>query len=474
MVASNSSSSASSSSSTRQIINDKRWARKHTEADIRHLIEGLQNGAIPDYQISAWLMAACINGLDIDETTWLTQALVDSGTVLDLESQSGAFVDKHSTGGVGDKATLILVPLLASCGVKIAKLSGRALGFTGGTIDKLEAIPGFNVALSQEAMFAQLKTIGCAISGQTRTLAPADGRLYALRDVTGTVESIPLIAASVMSKKIAAGAATIVLDIKVGRGAFMKTPDAARQLASTCRAIGERLGKTIATVISNMDSPLGLAIGNSVEVAEAIEVLQGEGPADVRALCIALGAIALVESGQYETLSLAETALMASLDSGKALKTFKALIDAQGGDSEVLQDASLLPQPDRIKMLPAPEAGYVNGIDPLKIAEAVNLLGAGRKTRESPIDLGVGVVLRYKIGEYIEAGDALLEVYATDDFEKNAQAMALLLEAYKIKPEKPEGHVPLIHELCMNRPGHLADLISLKAIEATDTISSVL
>ncbi|MEB3207206.1 MAG: thymidine phosphorylase [Vampirovibrionales bacterium] len=448
---------------TTSILEKKRWGFHHSEEEVRALIEGMQSGFIPDYQISAWLMAACIQGLNLDETVWLTQALVASGSILDLSGIGGTFVDKHSTGGVGDKATLILVPLLASCGLKIAKLSGRALGFTGGTIDKLESIPGINVALTQEAMFSQLKNIGCAISGQTRTIAPADGRLYALRDVTATVESIPLIAASVMSKKIASGAPVIVLDIKVGRGAFMKSLESARDLAAVCRNIGERMNRVVATVISDMNQPLGLAVGNSVELAEAIEILQGEGPADVRALCLALGSITLVESGQFATLHEAEEALTVSLDSGKALQKFEAMVAAQGGDVEIFNDFSLLPQPHRISMIPAPQTGYIHDIDPQKVAEAVNLLGASRLTKESPIDLGVGVVLRYKVGDAVEAGDALLELYGSDDFDKNTEAKAILLSAFAIQPEPPTYRAPLILESVTSRGCVLSELQCLKA-----------
>lgn len=432
-----------------QIIDKKRRGQAHTEAEIKFLISEMMAGRIPDYQLSAWLMAAVIQDLNLDETAWLTDAFVRSGTVLDLSKVNNIVVDKHSTGGVGDKTTLVLIPLLAAAGVAVAKLSGRGLGFTGGTADKLEAIPGFHVALTNEQFIQQIQKIGVAISSPTQNLAPADARLYALRDVTATVDHIPLIAASVVSKKIAAGAQVIVLDIKYGRGAFMKTPQEAQQLAQTCREIGKRLGKTISTVISNMNKPLGYAIGHSVEISEVIQTLKGNGPADLVQLCLTLGAVALVGAGKAASIPEGEQKLQACLQDGSALAKFKELIAAQGGDVHILEDPELLPQPDRVVMLPAPESGYIVDIDALKIAQTAKLLGAGRITKEDEIHLGVGIVLHKNIGEPVEKGESLLELYATH--KDNTEALELAQSAVTIAPT-PVELPSLIYEISSLSP----------------------
>lgn len=425
-------------------LKTKRLGQTHTQPEIAALIEALMAGTMADYQASAWLMAVCINGLTLDEVTWLTQAYVESGQTLDWSDLDGVVVDKHSTGGVGDKTTLVVVPLLAAAGVKVAKLSGRGLGFTGGTIDKLEAIPGFRADLSNEQIRAQLKTVGAVIGSQTQSLAPADGLLYALRDVTATVDCPTLIAASVVSKKIAAGAQTIVLDIKVGQGAFMKTLEEARHLAWLCQQIAGRLGRQLVTVLSSMEQPLGLAVGNALEVQEAVAVLKNEGPADVRQLAVRLAAHALVGAAVAPDLTEAEAILVPLLENGQAYQKFLALVAAQGGDVEALEDFNHLPQPDRISVLPASQTGYVSGIDSLKVAEAVQLMGGGRVTKNSPLNLGVGVLLHAKVGQRVKQGDVLAELYA--DNKHHLEALELLKQAFTFSNEPLEWLPPLILE----------------------------
>lgn len=429
-----------------EIIDKKRRGLTHTQEEVEALVAAMQNGKAADYQVSAWLMAACVNGLDMDETTWLTQAFINSGQRLDLSKVNGVVVDKHSTGGVGDKTTLALIPMLATAGVKIAKLSGRGLGFTGGTIDKLESIPGFKVSLSNQEFVKQIQQIGMAISSQTGDLAPADGKMYALRDVTATVESIPLIAASVVSKKLAAGTNVIVLDIKYGRGAFMKTLDDAKNLAHTCREVGKRLGKSISTVISSMNQPLGYAIGHSLEVLETVQLLKGEGPVDLEALCLELGAVALVGAGVSRTLEEGQALLRENLHNGQALEKFRELVVAQGGDPEFMQDASLLPQPDRVVMVPATETGYVAEIDSLGVAMAAKMVGAGRTTKESPIHLGVGVLLHKKVGDAVKPGETLVELYADDRDHSEAVDTLKAAFTYSAQPVTPP---PLIEEVLL-------------------------
>lgn len=436
-----------------QIIDKKRRGESHTEAEIRFLVEGMVSKSVADYQVAAWLMAACINGLNLEETTWLTHQFVLSGDTLDLSSVGGVVVDKHSTGGVGDKTTLALAPMLAASGVKVAKLSGRGLGFTGGTIDKLEAIPGFKVSLTNEDILRQVKEIGLAISSQTGKLAPADGQMYALRDVTGTVDSIPLIAASVVSKKIAAGAEVIVLDIKAGRGAFMKNLEDAQRLAETCREIGKRLGKTLSTVISSMDQPLGYAIGHTVEVIETINTLKGEGPADVQELCLALGGVALVGAGRFDRLEDAKAELMSHLKSGEALEKFRQMVVAQGGDPECIEDHALFPQPDRIMMIPSPISGYVASIDSLMVAESAKVVGTGRLTKETPINLGVGVVLHKKVGDAVEQGETLAELHASA--KGTTEALEHLKGAFQFS-ESPVVPPTLIEEVYCAQTGVFA------------------
>ncbi len=433
-----------------QLLDKKRRGGTHTEDEINFLVSGLMDGSIPDYQVSAWLMAVCIHGLDINETTWLTKAYVESGDCLDLSGVDGIVVDKHSTGGVGDKTTLVLIPLLAVAGVKVAKLSGRGLGFTGGTIDKLEAIPNFKTSLANNDFIEQVNRIGVAISGQTGDLAPADGKVYALRDVTATVDNIPLIAASVVSKKIASGADVIVLDIKYGRGAFMKDLNEAKELASVCREVGTRLGKTLYTAITSMEQPLGYSVGHSLEIIEVIDTLKGNGPKDLRDLCLKLGAMALVGAKIESNLDKAEALLATHIDNGDALAKFKELISAQGGDLDALNNfdnLSALPSAKNVEHYKTKQSGFVAGIDSLAIARAAKVLGAGRNRKEDALDLGVGVTLKVKVGDSIKQGDTLVDLHVGDI--NQTEAMAYLDEAFTFSEQavnKPE----LINEIYLD------------------------
>ncbi len=417
------------------IIDKKRRGGAHADAEIAWLVAAMMAGELPDYQLSAWLMAVCINGMTPDETVALTRAYVESGTRLCYDAVFGdapaLVVDKHSTGGVGDKVTLVLLPLLAAAGLKVAKLSGRGLGFTGGTIDKLESIPGFRVSLDNAAFTRQLKDIGIALSSQTADLAPADAKTYALRDVTATVESIPLIAASVVSKKIAAGAHVIVLDIKVGRGAFMKTMEDALALAELCQYVGRRLGRAIGTVISPMDEPLGYAVGNALEVAEAIETLKGRGPQDLTEATLALGARVLVEAGRYTATAPAEAYLRGLIENGAALACFRTWIHAQGGDAGIINDPSRLPQAQYQVPILAEQAGVITAIDPLAIAEAALAVGAGRKAKGDAIHHGTGVVLNGKAGTSVQPQDTVATLYC--DKPCSPDIIKLISEAFTMK-----------------------------------------
>jgi pyrimidine-nucleoside phosphorylase len=411
-------------------IEQKKQGQAHSQNEINDLVHAVMNGTMKDYQLSAWLMAVCLNGLNDDETFYLTKAFVESGDVLDLHGMGieGITVDKHSTGGVGDKTTLIVAPLMAAAGLKVAKLSGRGLGFTGGTIDKLEAIPNFQVELSETAFVAQIQRIGLALSSQTPKLTPADGVFYALRDVTATVDNLSLIAASVMSKKIAAGADIIVLDIKAGKGAFMKDAQAAEALASLCRKIGIRFGKAVETTISPMNAPLGKAIGHTVEVIEAIDVLQGKATGaslDLEALSVKLTVMALVAAKRYESLEAATVYVKSLLQDGSAFARFQAWVDAQGGDVASLSDTSLLVQPLRKITVASPTTGVIRSIDALGIAKVVKALGGGRTVKTDALDYGVGVVLLHREGDAIEAGQPLLELWVGATYEDALATQAL-------------------------------------------------
>lgn len=382
---------------------------------IEALVAGFTSGAVPDYQMAAFLMAVYFRGMTSDETAALTMAMVRSGETLDLGPLAARAVDKHSSGGVGDKTSLVLVPLVASAGVPVPKLSGRGLGHTGGTLDKLEAIPGFRTDLAAAEFVAQVERIGCAIAGQSEWLVPADARLYALRDVTATVDSVPLIASSIMSKKIAAGAGAILLDVKCGRGAFMKTEQEARTLATAMVEIGRAAGKRTVAVISGMECPLGRAVGNALEVGEAIATLRGEGPADLEELCLALGGWMLVLGGLAAAPEEGAAELRTRIRSGDALARFDEMVRAQGGDTRVVEDADVLPRAPKRRPVLSPRAGVVAGIDAAAVGIAAMRLGAGRAKKGDPVDPAVGIVIERTVGAEVAAGDPLAMVHAGDE-----------------------------------------------------------
>ncbi|NLZ93343.1 MAG: thymidine phosphorylase [Firmicutes bacterium] len=426
------------------LIYKKRNGSALTSQEIREFISDYLLGKIPDYQVSALLMAIFFNGMTTAETVALTQAMVNSGERLDFSALDRPVVDKHSTGGVGDKTTLVLLPLAAAAGVTIAKMSGRGLGHTGGTIDKLSCIPGFRTNLTKDEFMQQVRQLGVAITGQTPQLAPADGKLYALRDVTATVESIPLIASSVMSKKIAAGAQSIVLDVKVGSGAFMKDLPSARQLAQMLVEIGTALGRKTTALLTNMEQPLGLTVGNAVEVVEAIETLQGNGPNDLTGLALSLGAELLVASNKAASIVEAKGVLSELLNNGKALEMFQLLVAAQGGDPKVVEEPQRLADAAYSKKVYAATSGYLKSLDALKVGQTAVLLGAGRQVKNAEIDLAAGIRLYKKTGDYVHTGELLAEVYA-NDADKVAAAAQQLRAAYSYIQQKPTP-VPLIIE----------------------------
>ncbi|MBX6378051.1 MAG: thymidine phosphorylase, partial [Clostridia bacterium] len=380
------------------LILRKRDGLRHDPSEIAFLVRGAVESTIPDYQLSAWLMAVYFRGLDGLETTELAQAMARSGTQLNFSEWGLNVVDKHSTGGVGDKTTLVLAPLLASAGLPFAKLAGRGLGHTGGTIDKLEAIPGLRTDLEPDAFVRQVESVGVAVAAQTASFVPADAVLYALRDVTGTVDSIPLIAASIMSKKLAGGASVVVLDVKVGRGSLVPQKERALALAAAMLEIGARAGRRMAAVLSDMDQPLGYAVGNALEVREAIAVLQGAGPRDVRDLAVALGTQALLLSGRERSARRAAARLGRLLESGRALEKLAAMVEAQGGDPKVLADPERLPRAAVRVPVPAPTAGFVVSCDARAVGEVAAALGAGRRRKGEPVHPGVGVELTRKLG----------------------------------------------------------------------------
>jgi len=427
------------------IIAKKRDGKELSKEEITWFINGIVRGDIPDYQASAWLMAAFIRGLNDRETIDLTLAVAHSGRVLDLSDIAPVVVDKHSTGGVGDKTTLVVAPLVAAAGLPVGKMSGRGLGFSGGTLDKLESFRGFRSDLSPEEFLRNLREVGIVVCGQSKDLAPADGILYALRDVTATVESIPLIAVSIMSKKIATGAHAIVLDVKVGRGAFMKTEEDALELARVMVEIGRGVGRQVAAVLSDMNQPLGYAVGNAVEVKEAIDTLRGSGPPDFRAHCLTVAGQMLVLAGKYPDLETAQGHLAGLLDSGAALSKLELLVRAQGGDPTPIHNPSLLPQAPLVRELPAPRSGYLAAIDAMEVGLTAAVLGAGRTKKGEPVDHGVGIVLRHKIGDYVEQGEPLLVIHANSEADYQAAAQRLLAAcAWSDTPVEPP---PLLHRI---------------------------
>ena len=416
-----------------------------TEEEIDWMIRAYTDGDVPDYQMSAMMMAICFVGMTDEETKDLTLAMAHSGDMLDLSAINGIKVDKHSTGGVGDKTSLVLAPLVASLGVPVAKMSGRGLGHTGGTIDKLESFTGFSTSLTPEQFIRNVNTIHIAIAGQTANLAPADKKLYALRDVTGTVDQMSLIASSIMSKKLASGADAIVLDVKTGDGAFMKKEADAIHLAEEMVSIGKLAGKDVSAVISDMDQPLGCAVGNALEVREAIDTLRNQGPADLRELVLVLGSHMVVKAGAADDLSLARTMLEESLSNGRAFEVFKEFVRAQGGDPNEAEHPELLPAARFQETVPAPGDGYVADIATEEIGKICLLLGGGRETKESRIDLSVGLVLCKKKGDAVRKGEPLAVIHANDE-ELLGQAAERLASAYTLTEMKPEA-ISLIKEV---------------------------
>jgi pyrimidine-nucleoside phosphorylase len=428
------------------LIEKKKHGNAHTKEEIDFLINSMMDGTAPDYQIAAWLMAVYFKGLTEEETAYLTEAMIASGDVIDFGDLTDSIVDKHSTGGVGDKVTITLIPLLAAAGVPVAKLSGKGLGHTGGTIDKLESIPNFNTKLTIEELIAQVKKINVAIASQTQNLTPADGKLYALRDVTGTVDSMPLIASSVVSKKIASGAKNIILDVKYGSGAFMKTPEDAVELSKLMVNIGKILNKSITAVITSMEEPLGRAVGNSIEIIESIEFLKGKiKTGDVADLTYSFAAIALTQLGLFENQAEAKEHLVSLVESGKALEKFKELIAAQGGNPEIAENYDLFALPTYKVECKSKKSGYVHNIDAYKIAYACKILGAGRDKKTDPIDYSVGIFLNKKSGEEVHNGDILYTIYSNSE-EKTKIAQKYCDEAFSINEVKP-SHINMIYKI---------------------------
>lgn len=429
------------------IIEDKKNGKKLTKEQIDFMVNGFTNGEIPDYQMAAFLMAVYFSKMDDYETAWLTQAMADSGDKIDLSPIKGIKVDKHSTGGVGDKTSLILAPMVAALGVPVAKMSGRGLGHTGGTIDKLESIPGFNTALSEDTFFENVNKIGIALTGQTGNLAPADKKIYALRDVTATVNNISLIASSIMSKKLASGADAIVLDVKCGSGAFMRNDEDAGKLAEIMVDIGKKAGRQMCAVISDMNQPLGNAIGNAIEVIESIETLKGRGPADLTELCLTLGSYMVMFGGKFDNYDEAYAALKNTIDSGSALQKFKEFVTAQGGDVRVVDDYSLfakatIEEPVYITDWNM-ESGSICAIECASVGTAAMVLGGGRAKKGDDIDLSVGIYLNKKVGSSVTKDDVVATIYG-NDASKVAAAKKLLVESITFTSDKVEP-TKLIH-----------------------------
>jgi len=419
------------------IIDKKRLKQELTFEEIKYVVENYLNGDIKDYQMSAFLMAVVINGMTERETIDLTNVMIDSGETIDLSTINGIKVDKHSTGGVGDKTTLILAPLVASCGIGVAKMSGRGLGHTGGTIDKLESIKGFNVNLSSNDFINQVNNIGVAITSQTGNLVPADKKIYALRDVTGTVSSIPLIAASIMSKKIAGGADKIVIDVKIGKGALINNIEDARTLANLMIKIGKEHNKDTVCVLSNMDQPLGQTIGNGLEVIESIHLLKGNGYSDLKDLVINLGSI-MVSLGKQISIEQAKEEVINNLNNGQAYDKFVEMVNSQHGD---ITKIDISPKSYSIK---SKEEGYINEIDALRIGEIIRQLGAGRLKKEDEINYGVGIVLNKKVGDYVKLDEELLTVY----YDETKISEEEILKCFVVEKNQKELK-PLIYEVIM-------------------------
>ena len=426
------------------LILKKRNGGELSTEEINFFVDKYTNGEIPDYQVAALLMAIYFQKMNKRETSDLTMAMVNSGDILDLSEIHGIKVDKHSTGGVGDTTTLVLGPMVGALGIPVAKMSGRGLGHTGGTIDKLESFDGFSVEMTKDQFINNVNDIKLAVGGQTGDLAPADKKLYALRDVTGTVDNVSLIASSIMSKKIAAGADAIVLDVKVGDGAFMKTPEAARELATEMVGIGKHVGRNTVAIISDMDQPLGFAIGNALEVKEAIETLKGNGPKDLLELCLTLGSNMVVLAGVAKDTDEARKMLMETITSGKAIEKLKEFVTAQGGDASIIDDISNFHNAKYVIPVKATKSGVVSKIHAENIGLVAMELGAGRATKESIIDLAVGIVLEKKRGDKVNEGDIIAYIHA-DDEEKGKKAVDGILANYEISDSVKD--IPLIYDI---------------------------
>lgn len=429
-----------------ELIQKKRDGEELTREEIKELIEGYVEGRVPDYQMAAFLMAVYFRHMSERETYFLTEVMAESGDYLDLSEIPGPKVDKHSTGGVGDKTTLVVGPLVAACGLPFAKLSGRALGHTGGTIDKLESIPGFRTSLSREEFIQQVKQIGIAIAGQTGRIAPADKKIYALRDSTATVEEVSLIASSIMSKKLSVGSDAIVLDVKVGSGAFMKDIEKARELARLLVSIGKQHGRRTIALLTDMDQPLGTMVGNSLEVLEAVRTLAGDGPKDFETLCVDLAAWMLVAGSVFESPETAKNLVKERLYDGSALEKFREMVAAQGGELRIVDDPEhVLPISKDIEEVFAEDEGFVVKIDAEKIGLASMLLGGGRATKDDQIDYSVGVEVLKKRGDRVRLGEPLARIYVSSKSDRK-RAVALIKNAYVIDENKPE-EVPIVREV---------------------------
>jgi pyrimidine-nucleoside phosphorylase len=428
------------------LIRKKRDGGALSAAEIEYLVAGCTDGTIPDYQMAAWLMAVVLRGMTREETAALTHAMLHSGEVLDLSFLPAKKVDKHSTGGVGDKTSLVLAPLVAAGGLFVPMISGRGLGHTGGTLDKLESIPGFRVGLSVPEFHRVLKACGCSMIGQTEKIAPADRKLYALRDVTGTVESPYLICASIMSKKLAEGTDALVLDVKTGSGAFMKKEEDAVFLAELMVETGERMGKRMVAIITDMSQPLGHTVGNALEVQECIEVLHGGGPDDLRELCFDLAAWMFYFGGASKTVAEGERVAQEIIASGRAFDRFRQMVELQGGDISVIDDPARLPSADHRVEVPSPKAGYVMAIACEQVGTACVILGGGRERKEDSVDPAVGIVVHKKIGDRVSAGESLCTIHCHSDAQA-ARAKTLLEESYRIEAAPAATKPSLIHRV---------------------------
>ena len=428
------------------IIRKKRDAAELSREEIAFLIAGATDDRVPDYQLAAFLMAVLWRGMTRAELAALTESMLNSGEVLDWSDLPAPKVDKHSTGGVGDKTSLVIAPIVAAAGLYVPMISGRGLGHTGGTLDKLESIPGFNVNLQLEEFRRTLALAHCALIGQTPEIAPADKKLYALRDVTGTVESPYLICASIMSKKLAEGIDALVLDVKTGSGAFMKKDEDAEFLAELMVETGERMGKSVIALITNMDQPLGLCVGNSLEVAEVIEVLRGGGPEDLKELCLELAARMFQLGGTADTVVQGKTQAEQLITSGKALQTFRQMVALQGGDARVIDDPSLLPRAKYTQQVCSPKSGYITAMDCEAVGIACVVLGGGREKKEDAVDPAVGIVLHRKLGDSVTAGDSLCTVHFNSE-TRAAHAKELLLQSYRITDAPLEHKKKLVHRV---------------------------